>query len=642
MKYIYISLFIIILSGCGGSTEEKKDILKDTTAPIITLVGESNTTIVKPQKYNELGAIAIDETDGNITVTIVGTVDNNSIGIHTILYSATDAAGNKASIIRGVTVVEDTIAPTLKLIGNSVISINESEVYAELGVIALDDIDSNVTVTIDNSQIDSQNAGNYTVYYIAKDRAGNTTTTTRTVIVKVVCADTYSAEMMQGRDLFNNTCKVCHASDAKSGMFDIRGSIVAEIDKAMEEVPNMVELKLAEQVSAEQRVLISLYLVQIKIDPAVEFGNQCDNETHLTKESLGSRLFFDANLSLRKTLSCSSCHNPGHGLADARFLIAGDANQVQGALSVGDDNSTLGGRNAPTASYAQFIPTFGQNTYGEYFGGQFHDGRAATLKDQAKGPFLDQAEMMMPNGEAVVERVLQNSQYVTDFKTLYGDDIFNDKLKAYDVLAESIASFEKTESFAPFDSKYDRSKLLVTDENYYQMTTIEKKGYDLFFDANRTKCVLCHSINSFSESSHEIFSNFKYDNIGTPKNLAALMARDGNTEKTDLALGGRADINNSKHYGKVRIPTLRNIAVTGPYMSNGVFKELRTILEFYNHMSGNNTTTLNPETNKMWENPEVNATINRKLLKMELLSEEEIQALEAFLRTLTDKKYENL
>jgi cytochrome c peroxidase len=93
----------------------------------------------------------------------------------------------------------------------------------------------------------------------------------------------------------------------------------------------------------------------------------------------------------------------------------------------------------------------------------------------------------------------------------------------------------------------------------------------------------------------------------------------------------------SRYYGKFRIPALRNIAVTGPYMSNGVFKELRTVLEFYNHISGNNTATLNPETNQIWENPEVNGTINHALLKMELLSEEEMQAIEAFLRTLLTK-----
>lgn len=454
------------------------------------------------------------------------------------------------------------------------------------------------------------------------------------------CEPVYSDEMMEGRDLYNTHCMVCHASDAYSGVFDIRGSVVADIDSAMQEVPDMVELNLAEQVPSQERTLISLYLVQMRSDPLVEFGNECEAFSAVTKEELGGRLFFDTNLSLRKTIACASCHNPGYGFSDARFQLPDTTNTVEGALSVGDDDVTLGGRNAPTATYAQFIPVFSQNTDGDYIGGQFHDGRAATLKEQAKGPFLDQAEMMMPSAEAVVDRVLENPQYVADFKALYGEDVFDDKLRAYDALAESIAHFEKTEVFAPFDSKYDRSRLPTNDENAYTMTLQEEQGYTLFFDTNKTNCVLCHSINSVSESANEVFSNFKYENIGTPRNLDALLARDGNTDKIDLGLGGRSDINNSIHYGKVRVPTLRNVAVTGPYMSNGVFKELSTVLAFYNHMSGQESTTLNPETNTTWAEAEVNATINHPLLKMELLSDEELAALEAFLILLTDKQYE--
>lgn len=453
----------------------------------------------------------------------------------------------------------------------------------------------------------------------------------------IECENTYSEEILQGQELYNNSCKVCHASDAKSGMFNIQGSSPMEIDAAMLEVPDMVELNLDAQVSAEDRELISLYLVQIKNDPDVEFASECESLTALTKDKLGSRLFFDANLSLRGTISCASCHNPGHAFSDARFQEINDTNPVSGALSLGDDGVTLGGRNTPTASYVQFIPTFGQNADGEYFGGQFHDGRAATLKDQAKGPFLDQAEMMMPSAEAVVDRILSNSQYVTDLKELYGESIFDDKLLAYDAVAESIASFEKTDVFAPFDSKYDRSKLLTTDADYYQMTAEEQNGYTLFFDTNKTNCVFCHSINSQNESQNELFSNFKYENIGTPKNLEAILARDGNIDKIDLGLGGRADINDSAHYGKVRIPTLRNIAVTAPYMSNGVFKELKTVLRFYNHISGKDSMTLNPETNTTWSEAEVNATINHTLLEMELLSDKDIDALDAFLKLLTDK-----
>ena len=132
---------------------------------------------------------------------------------------------------------------------------------------------------------------------------------------------------------------------------------------------------------------------------------------------------------------------------------------------MGDDGVSLGGRNAPTISYAMFTPTFTKTTTGNYLGGQFHDGRAATLQEQAKGPFLDSAEMMMPSAQAVIDRVLENTDYVTEFKALYGEEIFNDTQTAFSALAESIAKFEKTYVFAPFDSKYDRSKLEKNDPN---------------------------------------------------------------------------------------------------------------------------------------------------------------------------------
>ncbi|MCD6258029.1 MAG: c-type cytochrome [Helicobacteraceae bacterium] len=456
------------------------------------------------------------------------------------------------------------------------------------------------------------------------------------------CQNSYSEEVMQGQALYNDHCKVCHASDAKSGLFDIRGASKAAIDTAMEEVVNMRELNLGEQISSVQRELIAEYLSVIRDNPDVEFAQECSATPSLSKASLGNRLFFDTNLSLRKTISCSSCHNPGNAFIDARYKQPVSTNSVEGALSVGDDGVTLGGRNAPTAMYAQFAPTFTQNAQGEYVGGQFHDGRAATLKVQAKGPFLDPAEMMMPSAAAVVERVMQNVDYVHDLKTLYGESVFASIDIAYDAIAESIATFEKTDTFAPFSSKYDRSKLDANDPDYYAMSVLEQQGYELFFNTQRTNCVLCHSINSESEGEKELFTNYKYENIGTPKNLDALIERDGNTQHIDLGLGGRSDINDSNHYGKVKVPTLRNIAITAPYMHNGVFKKLRTVLAFYNHMSTNGTNPLNPETNATWGEPQIAQTVNHDLLVIQELSESELDALEAFLHLLTDKEYEAL
>lgn len=216
----------------------------------------------------------------------------------------------------------------------------------------------------------------------------------------------------------------------------------------------------------------------------------------------------------------------------------------------------------------------------------FHDGRAADMKAQAKGPFLDPSGMMMPDAAAVIARVTENPDYVAALQTLYGTTVFEESDTAYDAVAESIAAFEQTEAFAPFDSKYDRSQLPETDVDHYTMTATEQDGYTLFFDTNRTNCALCHSVSSGTEGTVELFTNYTYENTGTPRNLEALQARDGHTRTVDLGLGGRSDINDTALYGMLKVPTLRNVAVTGPYMSNGVFKELRTVLAFYDHMRG--------------------------------------------------------
>ena len=221
-----------------------------------------------------------------------------------------------------------------------------------------------------------------------------------------------------------------------------------------------------------------------------------------TKEKLGESLFFDQNLSKTRNTSCATCHDPKHAFIDARFREAGrdQAIFIDGALSVGDDGFSLGGRNAPTAAYAMFSPTFDAK---KILGGQFHDGRAATLKDQAMGPPLDGAEMQMPNRASVIERIKENPKYVEAFKALYGDKIFEDTNASYEAMGEAIGNFEKTDLFAPFDSKYDRllacSKIKDDITECYidgGWTRQEQLGESLFFSNNNTNCKTCHQLKS--------------------------------------------------------------------------------------------------------------------------------------------------
>lgn len=374
---------------------------------------------------------------------------------------------------------------------------------------------------------------------------------------------------------------------------------------------------------------------------ATSTAETTSSSTAVSSEKLGEALFFDKTLSNTGNTNCATCHDPENAFVDARFK--GDVNQtifVNGAFSVGDDGVSLGGRNSPTAAYAMFSPTFGEKD-GIYKGGQFHDGRAATLKIQAMGPPLDGAEMQMPDKATVVARIQQNSDYVAQFKSLYGDDVFEDADNAYDKMAEAISDYEKTEPFAPFDSKFDR---WVAGE--YSFTDLEQKGYDLF-NSEATNCRLCHTVSSTginTQAKAEIFTNYEYENVGTPRNVEAMDRRAQlGLQASDAKYQGLGKVvDDPTHDGKSRVQTLRNIAITDPYMSNGVFKKLRTVLEFYDFISGKGTHDINPETGEPWRANDFPETINHeKLGATQPLSDADIDALIAFLRTLTDQKYES-
>ena len=137
--------------------------------------------------------------------------------------------------------------------------------------------------------------------------------------------------------------------------------------------------------------------------------NRAKGNNITNKETLGQQLYFDKNLSKNRTQSCATCHNPEHGFIDNR------ENSVMGAASLGDDNKSIGDRNAPTAAYALFSPNFKRNKKGKYVGGLFHDGREKDLQGQAGGPPINPGEMGMPTKTSVVTRIMENEAYVTQF-----------------------------------------------------------------------------------------------------------------------------------------------------------------------------------------------------------------------------------
>lgn len=350
-----------------------------------------------------------------------------------------------------------------------------------------------------------------------------------------------------------------------------------------------------------------------------------------TLEALGEALFFDVNLSKNRTQSCATCHDPELAFVDPRETAAGRA------VSLGDDGESLGDRSAPTAGYAIFTPDFEQLDQAAWRGGMFWDGRAAGLAGQAGGPPLNPIEMGMPDKASVVARLQEDAGYVTAFKALFGAGIWESDDAAYDAMTQAIASFESTPLFAPFDSKYDRYL-----RGEAELTAEEELGRVLFTSQQFTNCNLCHQLRPSPIAPDETFTNYEYHNIGVPVNAAARAVNGATGPDTGLLSNPAVDAASAA--GRFKVPTLRNVAVTGPYMHNGVFQDLRTVVLFYNKYNTTNPDRqINPETGKTWAMPEIPQNLSvMELTEGPVLDDRRIDALVAFMKTLTDQRYEHL
>ena len=323
-------------------------------------------------------------------------------------------------------------------------------------------------------------------------------------------------------------------------------------------------------------------------------------------QSLGQQIYFDSNLSSPAGQSCASCHLPTAGFADPDSHFP---------VSEGVITGLFGNRNSPTTSYASTIPDFQFNGV-HFLGGQFLDGRASTLEDQAKGPFLNPLEMNNTK-EGVVEAI-RFSSYASDFESVFGIGSLDNVDSAYELIAKAIAEFERSAVFSPFTAKFDAVR---TRGDVF--TLAEQRGFDLF--RGKADCIRCHSIGR----GQHLFSDFTYHNLGVPANsdnpfyaLDSSFNPDG-SGFVDLGLGGV--LNDVNQNGKFRVPTLRNIAKTGPYMHNGIFNTLQQVMVFYNTR----------DTNPLQDPAEVDANKDNLIGNLQL-TQSEIDDVIAFLNTLTD------
>lgn len=331
--------------------------------------------------------------------------------------------------------------------------------------------------------------------------------------------------------------------------------------------------------------------------------------------ALGKQIFDDTGLSSPPGQACGTCH-----IAELAFTDPDqDVPTSQGVLA-----ERFGVRNTPMAVYTSFVPPLAFDPEeGLFIGGLFLDGRADTLEAQAALPFLNPLEMNAADKAEVVGK-LRDAPYRPAFERVFGRGALTDVDLAYDRMTRAIAAFERTRPFRRFSSKYDA---FLAGE--VRLSHKEQWGLSLFEDPAKGNCAACHPSAVSEDGSPPQFTDFTYDNIGVPKNpnnpfysLPPELNPDG-ADFIDRGLGKTVD--DPAEDGKFRVSSLRNVALTAPYAHNGFFQDLRSIVQFYNTRDV-----------AEWPAAEVPETMNRDELGNLGLSEAEVDAIVAFMNTLTD------
>ena len=334
------------------------------------------------------------------------------------------------------------------------------------------------------------------------------------------------------------------------------------------------------------------------------------------KENLGHMLFMDKNLSSTKTQSCQSCHNGTDGFSDPDKGFPTSEGAVAGRF---------GPRNAPGVAYLGSSPALHYDAArGTYVGGFFWDGRANSLTDQAKGPFLNPLEMNMADKASVVA-VVQAATYSGMFKMVYGMSAFDNVDAAYNNVADAIAVWELSVTpsmVTMYSSRYD-----AWHAGMGTLTAQEQRGMAVF--AGKGNCSSCHSMAADADN-HVPFTDFSHHNMGLPKNpgnpfyaMPAEFNPDG-AAYIDRGLG--AVLGDSAYDGFFKTPTLRDVLGSGPYGHNGAFATLDDVIRF---MDSRNVPGAG------WGPPEVGTNLDTTVGNLGLTSDE-MGDIRAFLGTLTD------
>jgi len=376
-----------------------------------------------------------------------------------------------------------------------------------------------------------------------------------------------------------------------------------------------------------------------------ESGSTTMNDVLSDKEMLGKKIFFD-NISSPSTISCATCHDPAYG-----FTGPDTGQNLRSGIYSGAISTRFGNRKPPSAAYATFSPIFFYDADdGVFIGGNFWDGRATgehlgePAAEQAIGPFLNPVEQNHASREDVLKQIAK-SDYASLWTQVWGEPINYSTPEHiednYNKLGITLSAYEASSEVNSFTSKFDyylKKMVTLSDE--------EMRGLALF--NGKAKCNTCHT----SDGERPLFTDFTFDNLGVPRNPAnpfykmnTVKLPDGNainpegSKWIDSGLGGFLATHSNPewrsmandNWGKHKVPTLRNADkrpypdAAKAYMHNGVFKSLKEVVHFYNTRD-----------TERWPAPEVAKNVNKDKSGNLGLTEEEENAVVAFIKTLSD------
>ncbi|MFL1895592.1 cytochrome-c peroxidase [Aquimarina sp. 2-A2] len=308
---------------------------------------------------------------------------------------------------------------------------------------------------------------------------------------------------------------------------------------------------------------------------AAYFTSSINRNASVDQIALGEKLFFDKNLSKTKNMACATCHHPDKGYSDNKISsLDNKGNPLQ--------------RNTPTLINSVYQRSF------------FWDGRSQTLLDQISSVFTNTKEFDNTVHQ-FSEDILQDSTYVRLFKKAYGG-ISNKNTEVIKAISSYISTLNG------FDSKFDKN--IRGEEDTF--TDQEKLGFNLF--TGKALCATCHFIPLTNGTVPPFYTETEKEVIGVPKNM--------DNKELDNDYGFYWKFEEPLHKGMFKTPTVRNVTLTAPYMHNGVYESLDQVMEFYNLGGGAG----------------LGFNVAHQTLPFDKLEldDEELDALVAYLKTLTD------